>query len=488
MHKISCSLVAFSLSAAVLPVAAQVFSDPAPPTVQKLAEVALPEPRKYDELKFHAAPKPLAPGAITHEWRSFLGPTLNAISSETPLAKQFGKAGPPIVWEVNKGEGYAAPAVVSGRVILFHRVENEEIVESLHAETGQRFWKYAYAMSYRDRYGFDGGPRCQPVSDGEFVYTFGVTGKLTCLKLTTGQLLWQRDLFREFKLEQNFFGVGSTPLLEGDFLIVNVGATGGPCVAAFDKRSGKMAWGVGKEWGPSYASPIPADVHGKRRVFVFAGGDSEPSTGGLLCLDPKNGKVDFSFPWRAERRESVNASSPLIIGNQVYISECYGPGGALLDVLPNGQAREVWRNNVLQTHFMTAIHKDGYLYGIDGHGPNNAPLVCIEWKTGKEMWREDVLWDEIEPGPRGPRKSKLPPGLASLILVDNRCLMLGEFGHLVWLDLNPRGYKELERVRLFDDREAWTMPSLSRGLLYVLQNTKGENGQSRRLICYDLRG
>jgi hypothetical protein len=105
------------------------------------------------------------------------------------------------------------------------------------------------------------------------------------------------------------------------------------------------------------------------------------------------------------------------------------------------------------------------------------------------MWRQDILWDEgTTPGPRGPRVMKVPPGLASLILVDGRGLMLGEFGHLVWLDLNPQGYKELERVRLFTGREAWTMPSLSRGLLYVCQNSRGDDDTPPRLICYDLRG
>lgn len=84
-----------------------------------------------------------------------------------------------------------------------------------------------------------------------------------------------------------------------------------------------MVWGAGAEWGASYASPIPATIHGKRRIFVFAGGKSQPTSGGLLCIDPTNGKVDFRFPWRARRFESVNASSPIIIGNQVYISECY---------------------------------------------------------------------------------------------------------------------------------------------------------------------
>ena len=121
----------FALFSAGKPASAQIFSDPAPPTVQKLAEMAPPEPRKQEELKFRAAPKPLSPGAVTHEWRDFLGPNHNAISGETPLLKQLGKTGPPIVWEVTKGEGYAAPAIVSGRVILFHRVENEEIVECL---------------------------------------------------------------------------------------------------------------------------------------------------------------------------------------------------------------------------------------------------------------------------------------------------------------------------------------------------------------------
>ena len=313
-------------------------------------------------------------------------------------------------------------------------------------------------------------------------------GKLHCLKLTTGQVIWQRDLVTEFKVKQNFFGVGSTPLLEGNLLIVNLGVEGGPCVVAFDKLTGKMAWGAGKEWGPSYASPIPADIHGKRRVFVFAGGESRPSTGGLLCIDPTNGKVIFSFPWRAKRAESVNASSPLIIGNQVYISECYGPGGVLLDIQPDGSFKKVWSNNVLNTHFMTAIHKDGYLYGVDGHGPQNAPLVCIELKTGKEMWRIEPEWEETVQTDQGPRKVTLAPALASLTLVDGRCLLLGEYGHLTWLDLNPKAYRELERTRLFLARETWGNPALSRGLLFLCQNNPGVDGSSPRLLCYDLRG
>lgn len=472
------------------PIVAQTFVDPTPPKVEAMPRLPSPLPQKQDGLKFHKAPKPLAPNAVTHDWRHFLGPSLNATSTETPLLKKFGPNAPALVWEVPKGEGYAAPAIVNDRVLLFHRVGNEEVIECLQAETGQRFWKFAYSSSYRDRYGFSPGPRCQPVSDGDWVYTLGAEGKLHCLRITTGRLLWKRDLLREWKLKPNFFGVGATPLLEDDKVIINLGVDNGPCVVAFDKRNGKLLWGAGKEWGPSYASPVAATVHGKRRIFVFAGGESDPPTGGLLCIDPQTGNVEGQFAWRGTRYESVNASSPVVIGNHVYISECYGAGGVLLDVLPDGSLREVWRNQNLQVHFMTPIYKDGYLYGVDGHGPGNAPLVCIEWKTGKEMWRAEPIWEEAIANPtrRGPKVWKSIPGLASLLLVDGLCLMQSDSGHLVWLDLNPQGYKELERTRLFNARETWAMPSLSRGLLYIVQNQLAEDETPLRLLCYGLRG
>ncbi len=493
MPRVSTATIHAALTLAIgmvsveFPAHAKEYSDPAPPETRMLADVPAPEPTVQPELTFHAAPKPLPKDATTEDWKDFLGTTHNSISRETHLLKSFGGAGPTIVWEVAKGEGYATPAVIGERVILFHRVGEEEVIECLNAESGQRYWRHAYASDYRDRYGFGNGPRCQPISDGAFVYTLGVQAKLTCLKLETGQRLWQRDLKAEFDLTLDFFGVGATPLLEGESIIVNVGASDGPCAAAFDKLSGKMLWGAGDEWGPSYASPIPGDTDAGRRVFVFAGGESRPATGGLLIIDPKNGHVDCSFPWRGVPYESVNASSPLVVDSQVYISECYGAGGALLKIDTSGACSKVWSNEILNTHFMTAIHKDGYLYGIDGHGPQNAPLVCIELATGKEVWREEPEWMTPVSGDQGTRDYNLSPALASLLLVEGRCLVLGQYGHLAWIDLNPEGYRELDRTHLFMARQTWAMPALSKGLLYVGQNDPGLDGTQTRLICYDLR-
>ena len=465
----------------------QNFTDPNPPTVNELDASPSPDPISQPELSFHAFPKPLPDGAVTEDWMDFLGPSHNAISRETRLLSKFDESGPNIVWEVEKGEGYAAPAVIGERVILFHRLEDTEVIECLHAESGQRFWKQSYPSQYRDRYGFGNGPRCQPISDGEFVYTLGVEAIFSCWELATGQLLWQRDLKADFSLTLDFFGVGATPLLEGDLIIVNTGASNGPCVAAFNKRTGAMIWGAGDQWGPSYASPIPADTVAGRRVFVFAGGESRPATGGLLVIDPTDGSIDCRFPWRGGRYESVNASSPVIVDNRVYISECYGAGGAMLEISPDGSCSEMWNNEILNTHFMTAIHKDGYLYGIDGHGPRNAPIVCIELETGKEMWRTEPEWITPVSSQGQSQEYNLAPALASFLLVDGRCLVLGQYGHLAWIDLNPDGYKELDRTHLFLARQTWALPTLSRGLLYVVQNDPGIDDSDTRLICYDLR-
>jgi outer membrane protein assembly factor BamB len=441
----------------------------------------------HEGLKFHQAPKPLAKGAVTSDWARFLGPAHNATSPETKLVGKLPEK-LPIVWEVKKGAGYCAPAIWNDRLILFHRVGDEEVIECLAADTGQRYWRIAYPTAYRDRYGYNDGPRASPVIDGDLVFTYGAEGMLHCIHLREGHIYWKRKIVEEFKLDQNHFGVGSTPLVEGALLILNVGAKDGPTVAAFNKHNGKLVWGAGREWGPSYASPVPATVHRKKRVLVFAGGESLPPTGGLMCIDPVDGKVDFSFFWRSRSRESVNASAPIVIGNQVFISECYGKGSALVEITPEFQSKEVWTNNTFGTHFMTPIHKDGFIYGIHGHGPLDCPLVCVDAKTGQEKWRHEPEWSEQVQTPNGQRKFKFSFNRASLLQVDGRTLVLTEHGHLLWVDLQPNGYKELSRTWLFLASESWTPPALSGGLLYVCQNNADMMTKTEpRLICYDLR-
>jgi outer membrane protein assembly factor BamB len=482
------SALSLALVAAVAADSDKKSRDPAPPVVQALRTVPVPAPERNSDVKFHTKPKPLPAGAVTHDWKSFLGPTHDATSTETKLLQVWPRGGPKLVWEMKKGTGYSSPAISGDRLVFFHRIGNEERVECLHRETGERYWQFNYPTQFEDRYGYNNGPRASPVIDGDHVYIYGAEGKLHALKLETGQVYWKRDLSAEFKVPHDFFGVAATPLVEGDLLIINVGAPGGPSVAAFDKTTGKLVWGAGDQWGPSYASPVPATVNGKRRIFVFAGGESRPPTGGLVSIDPLNGTLDFAFPWRSTSYESVNAASPVVIGNQVFVSASYKTGGALLDLLPTYGYKVAWKSADLSTHFNTAVYKDGYLYGFDGRNEPDASLVCIEVKTGKLMWRVNPEWDEIMMFDGEARKGKFGTFRGTLLSVDGKFLCLGEMGHLLWLDLTPSGYKELARAWLFAARETWALPVLSRGLLYITQNTRDfVNRDAPRLLCYDLR-
>jgi len=437
------------------------------------------------QAKVYRKPKKLAGKAVTHDWPSFLGPTHNAVSSETNLRR---KLPPPLVWELPKGTGYASPAVAGDRLAYIHRSGDEEIVVCLHPETGDKRWDFRYGTVFEDRYGYNNGPRASPVIDGELVYTMGAEAKLHCLKLDSGKLVWMHDLRKEYGVVQDFFGTASTPLVEGDLLIVNVGAPGGPCVVAYDKASGEEVWRAGDKWGPSYASPVPAVVHGERRVFVFAGGEAQPPTGGLMCINPADGHVDFEFPWRSSSYESVNASCPVVFDNKVFISATYGAGGALVEVQPDFSHKVVWRSRVFGMHFNTPIYRDGFLYGFDGRNEPDASLACLDVKDGIVVWRTVPEWREVIPGNAGAREISMSTYRGSLLAVDGAYLCLGEMGHLLWMDLTPDGYEETARVWLNAARESWTLPVLSRGLLYVVQNTVDTiNRTYPRLLCYDMR-
>ena len=439
------------------------------------------------QVRTHRAPKSLDPSAVTENWTSFLGPTFNAVSSETRLSRVLP---PPIVWEFPTGSGYASPVIFNGRLVYLHRVGDEEIVECLASETGAVYWRYRYSTLYEDRYGYNNGPRASPIIDEQDgrVYTIGAEGILHAIELETGRVIWRKALREEYSVSQEFFGTSSTPVIEGGLLIVNVGAPGGPTVVGFSLETGDEVWRAGDKWGASYASPVPATIHGERRVFVFAGGESQPPSGGLLVLNPVDGEIDFEFPWRSRTYESVNASCPVVFGNNVFISASYRTGGALLGVSPDFQYTLNWTTPEFALHFNTPIYEDGYLYGFDGRNMGDASLACLDVANGEIVWRASPEWTESFEVNGQQQEQRMGTARGSLLAADGDFLCLGELGHLLWLRLGPSGFEEISRVWLFAARESWNLPVLSHGLLYVTQNTRDLlTGAEPRLLCYDLR-
>ena len=362
----------------------------------------------------------------------------------------------------------------------------------LRAETGEELWRYEYPTDFVDLYGYDGGPRSSPVVDQDRVYILGAEGMLHCLRTTDGTLLWKCDTVDQFGVVLNFFGVGSTPLIEGDLLITMVGGSSledqqiprgqldrvrgnGTGIVAFDKMTGAVKYAVSNELA-SYASPVVATINGHRKCFAFC-------RGGLLAFDTDTGSINFHHPWRDTELVSVNASTPVVVGNEVFISEAYGPGSCLLDLQPGGFYIS-WRDpprsryRAMRAHFNTPVYHEGYLYACSGRHPRELELRCISWRTGEKMW-------------------SVPTKLRSTLLyVDQHLFNLEERGKLQLIKANPRRFELVAEVDLgvrhdrppeadssavsgpLLDFPCWAAPILSHGLLFLRGKT--------RVVCLEL--
>ncbi len=435
---------------------------------------------------FHKAPRALAKDARTSDW-NFLGRQRRCRSPETRIAASWPASGPPLVWEMERGEGYACPAIADGRVVYTHRVGDRSHVDCLEAETGRRIWRHSAPCNYSARYIRDAGPRSSPVIHGGRVYVHGVEGVLRCFNLQTGEVTWQRDLAKEMRAPLDFFGAVSTPLVYGDMLIQNVGGPGA-CVVAFDLESGETRWRAGDKWGPSCASPVIGKVRGADRLFVLAGGESRPPVGGLLILDPRSGEVAMRHPFRSRTFESVIASSPVVGADWVFISSSYNVGSAVLGIDEEGTWTQRWKNRRIGLQFSNGVFHDGGIYAVDGRSDRAGAVININPKNGEEVWRSDLDWDETVMWNGAQRTVNFSIGEGSLLWVEGGFLCLGDNGHLLRLTVTPKGVEIMSRAWLFKANQSWTPLALSRGLLYVCQNRPERFGDlPARLLCFDLR-
>ncbi|MBA4187913.1 MAG: hypothetical protein C0467_07830 [Planctomycetaceae bacterium] len=396
------------------------------------------------------------------DWPTILGPTRDGISPEKGIITPWPKTGLKKLWECPLGIGFAPPVVVGGKLFHFDRFENKARATCREAASGKELWKFEYPTAYEDRYGYDPGPRACAMVDGDRVYLYGAEGMLVCLKAEDGKEIWRLDVSTKYHVHQNFFGVGSVPVVDGDLLIVAVGGSAkgprpvdfrdvkpnGTGFVAFDKKTGAVKYEVGDELA-SYASPTIATIDGKKTALYFG-------RSAITGFDPQTGKQLFRHPWRAKIEESVNAANPVVIGDKILLSECYGPGSVLLEV-KDGKVKEVWSDaekdridKSLLCHWNTPIVVDGYAYGSSGRHTEDAELRCIELKTG------DVKW------------TKRRTTRSTLLLVDGHLVSLSEYGLLSLIKVNPEKYEEVSKYEVAElEYPCWAPPVLSNGIMYI---------------------
>ena len=389
------------------------------------------------------------------DWPQFLGPTRNGVYPGADLAETWPKEGPRTLWQKSIGQGFSGPAVADHKVVLFHRVDDKETVNCFDARTGNNLWKFEYPTAYQDSFGFDEGPRATPsISEGR-IYTFGAEGVLHCLDLATGKEIWSLDAKTKFDAPKGYFGLACSPLVEGNAVLLNLGGRDGAGIVAFNKMTGKLLWKTSEDQA-SYSSPTAATIQGRRYALFF-------TRGGLVAVDPMEGKIQFEYPWKPRMSPSVSTATPLAVGDLIFLSASYGAGAILLRV-NNNTPEKVWSaDHVLSNHYATSVQHDGFLYGIDGRtdpGFNPGPsLRCVELNTGKIRWQDDSI------------------GAATVTLAGNQLLILSEKGELIRVSATPDSFQPNARAQILPF-QVRAYPALADGLLYARSKDK--------LVCVDL--
>ena len=393
---------------------------------------------------------------VAADWPQFLGPGRNGIYAGPPLADSWPANGPRVVWKKQVGAGFAGPAVTGTRVILFHRVGNDEVVEALNAQTGADVWRYAYRTTYRDDFGFDEGPRAVPVVVNGRVYTFGAQGVLSAIDVNTGKLIWTVDTAKRFEVPKGFFGQAGSPLVDEGRVIANIGGTDGvknAGIVAFNADTGAVLW-TATDHDASYSSPVSGTFGGRKVALFF-------TRQALVGLDPANGRVQFQRMWRSRSQNSVNAASPVVVDDMIFVSATYETGATVLRV--SGSTLEpLWAGDeILSNHYATSVYYDGHLYGFHGRQEFGQVFRAVEFRTGKVKWSEERF------------------NAGTVLLAGNRLVILRENGELILAPASPDGFRPLARARILPGITR-AYPALSDGFLYA-------RNADDTLVCLDLR-
>jgi len=378
------------------------------------------------------------------DWPQFLGPTRDGLSPDTGINKDWKAKPPKLLWKVPMHDGgYAGPSVANGQVYIIDHKGDKDIVRAIELKSGRDAWTFEYADSPRGNYGF---ARSTPVAARGGLYTVSRLGLVHCLYRKTGQKAWSVDLRKRFGARPPKWQMAWSPLVDGDKLIV---IPGGPdaTVACLDRKTGKTIWKGGGGDKPGYATPVKATLDGKEQYVVFTARN-------VIGVSADNGRRLWNYPWKTSY--DVNASTPRVVGDTVFITSDYGRGGALLRI-SKGRAALVWQNRTIQSHFSTPILWQGHLYGTTTSGW----VVCMDWKTGATKWKT-----------RGFEKGGQVGIDGTFIVVD------GRRSDIVMFEMVATGLKELGRMQGLGG-QSWTAPIVADGKLIVRNKTS--------LACFDLK-
>jgi outer membrane protein assembly factor BamB len=392
----------------------------------------------YGRLAAQAAAPASSTTSAATDWPQWRGPNRDGLSRETGLLKTWPRTGPPVVWSAaDLGAGFGSMSVRGDRVFVQGARKGQSFVFALNRTDGKVVWTRALGSDGENDRG--SGPRGTPTTDGDRVYALSENGDLACLRLQDGTVVWQRNILKDFRGSNPNWLISESPLVDGSLVIVSPGGRGAGIVA-LDKMTGKNVWQSSElSDEASYSSTVVADVQGVRTIMALT---SEAGVG----VRASDGKLLWRYRDAANR--TANAATPIYSTNRVFYTSNYGTGGALLELKAAGndvRASEVYFTRDMQNHHGGVVLVDGYLYGF-----NNAILTCLQFATGKLMWRDRSV------------------GKGAVTYADGHLYILSEDNVVGLVEATPAAYREKGRFSIRDQGwPSWAHPVIAGGRLFI---------------------
>ncbi|NCO37629.1 MAG: polyvinylalcohol dehydrogenase [Armatimonadetes bacterium CG17_big_fil_post_rev_8_21_14_2_50_66_6] len=397
------------------------------------------------------------PADLPGVWPQFRGPRLNAVSEEeVALARKWPAAGPPVLWNLDLGEGFAGPAIHHGCVYLidYDREHEADVIRCLSLADGRDVWRFSYPVKVKRNHGMS---RTIPAVNDDVVVTMGPKCHVTCLDAKTGTLRWALDLVGQFGTTVPQWYAGQCPLLEKDRAILAPG--GSKLMIAVDLATGKTLWETpnAKGWAMTHSSITPMEVAGQRTYVYCAkrGVVGVSATDGKLLWDTDVWKIGIA-----------TVPSPVVVGDdRVFLSGGYGAGSLMLKVAAAGGSFSVTpafrlKAAVFGATQQTPVPYEHHLFGVRPNGE----MVCLDL-NGKVVWAS------------GP---KYAFGMGPFMIADGLLLAMDDSGLLTTMEATPGAFRPLARAQVLKGHDSWAPMALAGGRLLVRDMT--------RMVCLDLRG
>jgi len=387
-----------------------------------------------------------------NDWPQWRGPTGDGISKETDWSHEKINNDMDVQWRTYVGAGHSNVSVKGDWLYTLGNHQKKKCQENtivcLNVLDGEEVWSFSYPCKRGGEYP---GPGATPLIDGSSLYSISIEGDLFCLDALKGNVIWKRNITRDSKATPPDAGWCSSPVIDGDLLVLNVGKSG----MAYNKKTGMVIWKSAAVKG-EHSTPVFYTANKKRMAAIT-------SNGMLNAVEVETGRLWWSLPFET-------ATDPIISNNRMLV---YGYRSGMLLDLEGEKPEIVWKNKSWNgSLFQSSVVVNGYAYGF-GVVNTSQPVRCFDLKTGKKMWSQEIT------------------GLGAMIASNGKLLLLHRDGELIIAEASHEKYKEIRRAKVLSMRNkrrsriengnygCWIAPVLSNGKLF-LKNTFGE------LVCLDL--